>query len=133
MNKSDEYSDMEDWLKIARKDWERAKRNLKHQDPEAAGFFLQQSVEKYLKAFLLRCGWKLKKIHELDALLDEAIRYNSELQNFYLLCERITGYYFADRYPPLGDLELTCEDIEKDLEEAKSFIKTMFPEEKLNG
>ena len=41
--------------------------------------------------------------------------------------------YAQEETPPLGDLELTCEDIEKDLEEAKSFIKTMFPEEKLNG
>ena len=37
---------------IARKDWKRADRNLKDRDSEAAGFFLQQSLEKYLKAFL---------------------------------------------------------------------------------
>ena len=131
MNGPNESVSLEEWLKIARKDWERAKRNLEDEDPEAAGFFLQQSVEKYLKAFLLQRGWKLKKIHELDALLDEAIKYVTPLKMFYKFCESITGYYFADRYPPLGALEVTCDDIEKDLVEAESFIKAMFPDEEI--
>ena len=38
----------DEWMLIARKDWRRAERNLKDQDSEAAGFFLQQSLEKYL-------------------------------------------------------------------------------------
>jgi len=131
MNQYNESLVLEDWLKIARKDWERTKRNLEGEDPEAAGFFLQQSVEKYLKAFLLKQGWKLKKIHELDALLDEAIKYAPPFQTFYKFCERITGYYFADRYPPLGALEMTCDDIKKDLVEAERFVKVMFPEEEI--
>jgi len=131
VNTSNESLDLEDWLKIARKDWERANRNLKDEDPEAAGFFLQQSVEKYLKAFLLQRGWKLKKIHELDALLDEAIKYDPALKIFYKFCESITGYYFADRYPPLVALEMTSDDIKKDLVEAESFIKAMFPDEEI--
>jgi hypothetical protein len=36
----------DEWLQIARKDWRRAERNLKDRDSEAAGFFLQQSLEK---------------------------------------------------------------------------------------
>lgn len=48
-----------DWIRIAEKDWERTKRMLEDEDPEAAGFFLQQSLEKYLKAFLLQQGWQL--------------------------------------------------------------------------
>ncbi len=131
MNESNESYAIEDWLKIARKDWERAKRNLAEEDPEAAGFFLQQSLEKYLKAYLLKQGWKLKKIHELDALLDDAIKYSPTLKTFYKLCERVTGYYFADRYPPLGPLEITCEDIKKDLIEVEKFVEAMFPEEEI--
>lgn len=121
-----------DWLKIARKDWIRVMYMLEKKDAEAAGFFLQQSLEKYLKAFLLQHGWRLRKIHELDALLDDANKYNSELENFRSLCERVSGYYFADRYPPLGASELTFEDVKGDLKEAERFIKTMFPEERLD-
>ena len=53
MNKKAEPSVADDWLKIARKDWQRIGRNLRAHDLEAAAFFLQQSLEKYLKAFLL--------------------------------------------------------------------------------
>ena len=77
-----------EWLKIARKDWTRASFMLEKKDFEAVGFFLQQSLEKYLKAFLLQQGWKLRKIHELDAL-----KYNPDLEKFRDLSERISGYY----------------------------------------
>jgi len=43
----------EDWRSIARKDWARMKLHLTNGDAEAAGYFLQQSIEKYLKSFLL--------------------------------------------------------------------------------
>ncbi|MCJ7577202.1 MAG: HEPN domain-containing protein [candidate division Zixibacteria bacterium] len=114
-----------DWLKVAKKDWHRMKIMLDEEDAEAAGYFLQQSLEKYLKAFLLEKGWKLQKIHELDALLDEAVKHNEDLESYRDLCERVSGYYFTDRYPALVDTGLTCEDIEKDVEKAKRFIKTL--------
>lgn len=113
----------EDWKAIADKDLERVQRNLNEDDIEAAGFFLQQAIEKYLKAFLLKKGWQLKKIHILPALLDYAIEFNPQLKGFRSLCERITNYYFTERYPKLTVPELTHEDIKKDLEEAKAFIK----------
>jgi HEPN domain-containing protein len=114
-----------DWIKVAKKDWHRMKVMLDEEDAEAAGYFLQQSLEKYLKAFLLEKGWKLQKIHELDALLDEAVKHNEDLESFRNLCERVSGYYFTDRYPALVDTGLTCEDIEKDVEKAKRFIKAL--------
>jgi len=98
---------------------------LNEEDAEAAGYFLQQSLEKYLKALLLEKGWKLKKIHELDALLDEAVKYNTDLESFRDLCERVSGYYFTERYPALVDVGLTCKDIERDIEGAKRFIKAL--------
>jgi HEPN domain-containing protein len=121
-----------DWLKVAKKDWDRVRYMLEKKDAEAASFFLQQCLEKYLKAFLLGHGWKLRKIHEIDALLDDAIIYDSTLKSFYDLCERVSGYYFADRYPPLRTTDITCEDITKDLEEAHKFITALFPEEGLD-
>lgn len=121
-----------DWMNIAKKDWVRIHHMLEYDDVEAAGLFLQQSLEKYLKAFLLQHGWKLRKIHELDALLDDAARNNPELENFRDLCERVSGYYFAERYPPLGASNLTSENIMMDLKEAKKFAKSMFPKEKLS-
>jgi hypothetical protein len=65
--------------------------------------------------------------------LDDAVKYNPNLKDFYDLCERVSGYYLADRYPPLGTGELTCKDIEVDMREAIGFIPTMLPEENLSG
>ncbi len=39
-----------DWLRIAEKDLERVSYMLEVQDAEAAGFFLQQAIEKLLLA-----------------------------------------------------------------------------------
>ena len=121
----------DEWMRVARKDWRRAERNLKDRDTEAAGFFLQQSLEKYLKAFLLKHNWKLRKIHELDALLDEASKCQKDLETYRDLCERVSGYYIAERYPPLSALELSSADIRRDLKEAREFVKLMFRGERL--
>lgn len=123
----------EEWKKVARKDWSRIKRNLESNDAEAAGFFLQQSLEKYLKAFLLQHGWKLRKIHTLHTLLNDANVYNPELEPFRALCQKVSGYYIIDRYPLFATSGLTPEDIEKDLCEAREFIKAMFPREETDG
>ncbi|WHZ21409.1 MAG: hypothetical protein OJF47_000521 [Nitrospira sp.] len=45
------YAD--DWLKVARRDWHRLYVLLKDGDADGAGFFLQQTMGKYLKTFLL--------------------------------------------------------------------------------
>lgn len=79
---------------------------LEDEDAGGAGYFLQQSLEKYLKAFLLQKGWSLKKIHTLYTLLDDAVKYNPELEVFRGLCERVSGYYFTERYPSLTEEEL---------------------------
>ena len=55
-----------DWVRIAEKDLRRVDRLLDKHDPELAGFCLQQAVEKFLKAFLLSKGWRLRRIHNLD-------------------------------------------------------------------
>lgn len=122
----------EEWKRVARKDWGRVSRNLRDGDAEAAGFFLQQALEKYLKAFLIKNGWKLKKIHTLHTLLKDAVLYNPNLESFRTLCQKVSGYYLLDRYPLFATSGLTPEDIKNDLEKAKEFVQAMFPEESLD-
>ena len=133
MNNQHDFMDPKEWKKIARKDWERVERNLRDDDAEAAGFYLQQALEKYLKAFLLQYGWKLKKIHTLHTLLNYAVVYKPELESFRQLCQKVSGYYIIDRYPLFAASGLTSADVQTDLEEAKRFIGMIFPEEKLNA
>lgn len=126
MKKQENSLYYEDWKEAAKKDWNRIKIMLKEEDTEAAAYFLQQALEKYLKAFLLQHGWKLRKIHRLNTLLDDAVTYNSALESFRKLCERVSGYYLTERYPKLVSSELTASDIEKDVEETRRFIQALF-------
>ncbi|MBN2222716.1 MAG: hypothetical protein JW708_10955 [Vallitaleaceae bacterium] len=64
-------------------------------------------------------------MHELDTLLDEAIKYKSELESFKDLCERVSGYYFTQRYSIMEYIGVTCEDTEKDKIEALSLINVL--------
>jgi len=88
-----------DWRRIAEKDFARVERALRDHDPEAAGFFLQQAVEKFLKAFLLSKGWKLRRIHDLEALLDDALAFDPTLEGFRTPCQSVTAFYLVQRYP----------------------------------
>ena len=111
-----------DWLRVAEKDWSRAEYLLESDDPEAAGFFLQQAIEKFLKAFLLSHGLKLRRTHDLEALLNEAIEYDASLEIFRSDCQRITGFYLIERYPLSTETAITAIDIRESIERAQALV-----------
>lgn len=121
----------EDWLKVARRDWHRLYVLLHDGDADGAGFFLQQAMEIYLKAFLLTHAWKLKKVHTLQSLLDEASMFSPNLVALRPVCERVSGFYIGDRYPSVGAEGLQAEDIRRELPEARLLILNLFPDEQL--
>lgn len=114
-----------DWLRIAEKDLGRVDHLLDVQDPEAAGFFLQQAVEKFLKAFLLSKGWELVRIHDLEALLNMALAYDPSLEPFRSACQKITGFYLVERYPFVTETGLTEDDVRNSLTQVKGLIEKL--------
>ncbi len=114
-----------DWLRIAEKDLRRVHNLLSFNDAEGAGFYLQQAIEKYLKAFLLSKDWQLKRIHDLEALLNDALVYDVSLESFRALCQRVSGFYFLERYPLPIAAGISEEDIRETLDEANEFIGTL--------
>ncbi|MBI3615929.1 MAG: HEPN domain-containing protein [Candidatus Omnitrophica bacterium] len=100
-------------MQKARQDLRRVSRRLAENDVEDAAFHLQQAIEKFLKGYLLSHGWSLKKIHDLEALLDDAIRVSPDLEAYRELCQQVTGYYFIERYPALG-VPPTAEEVRSD-------------------
>jgi HEPN domain-containing protein len=94
-------------------------------DPEGAGYHLQQSVEKYLKGFLLYKGWKLKRIHDLEVLLNDALKYEKTLEKYRNLLQKVTGYYVIDRYPLASAPTLTPEEVGESIAEAKELIQQL--------
>jgi len=118
----EESSYPDDWLRIARRDLRRAQNLLSMNDPEAAGFYLQQAIEKFLKAYLLFSGWRLKRIHDLEILLDDALGFDPGLEEFRTLCIQVAGYYMAERYPFVLQPGVEEEDVRQSLAEADKLI-----------
>lgn len=114
-----------DWLRIAEKDLRRVERLLDDQDPEGAGFHLQQAIEKFLKAFLLSKGWKLQRIHNLETLLNSASIYDPSLETFREACQRITDFYIIERYPLIIEAGLTEEDVSNALHQVNGLIEKL--------
>ena len=85
---------------------------------------MQQGVEKHLKGWLLARGWTLVRVHDLQRLLDDALTYEPDLVGYYALCERLTGYYYLERYPFLA--EPPEEDVAmKALSDAQDFVEDL--------
>jgi HEPN domain-containing protein len=114
-----------DWLALGEKDLLRVTRSLRDKDPELAAFCLQQAVEKFLKAYLLSKGWKLRRIHDLEALLDDAVAYDPSLDQFRNSCQKITNYYVVERYPLAVEAEFTADEVRTSLEAAGELIEKL--------
>ncbi|MEW6163026.1 MAG: HEPN domain-containing protein [Nitrospirota bacterium] len=116
-----------DWIKKAKKDLERVQKRFEDSDLEDAAFHLQQAIEKYLKSYLLSKGWKLKRIHDLEDLLDEAIKHNSGFERFRKTCQKVTGYYLIDRYPFVTKAP-SLKEIQTALREGKKIARFILKE-----
>ena len=88
------------WLSVALEDLQAAEIMLSEGGPSnVAGMLLQQAVQKYLKAFLLLKGWRLKRTHDLVELLDDAAQYAPAFGTYRSVAATVTRYYVDDRYP----------------------------------
>ncbi len=114
-----------DWLRIAEKDMSRVKLLIDANDPEAAGFYLQQATEKLLKAYLLSKGWQIERIHDLEALLNRALVYDQSLERFRLICQKISGFYLIERYPFLVDAGVTEIEVRNALEHVSGLFEKL--------
>jgi len=111
-----------DWFRIGARELKRAENLLGLDDFQGAGFNIQQAVEKYLKGFLLSKGWKLRRVHDLETLLNEVLDYEPSFEEFRQECLKITDYYLEERYPFTVASELTAEEVKNSLQIAKKMI-----------
>ena len=96
----------EDWIAVAQEDYRMALYLLDGDYSRGAGYNLQQAVEKFFKAYLIRQGWRLKRTHDLVELLDDAVEYDATLEEFRAICKLVTKYSAASRYPASPDSDL---------------------------
>jgi HEPN domain-containing protein len=91
---------------------------------------LQESIERYLKGFLIAKGWSLQRIHDLAFLNDEAKKVDARFERFDDLCERLTEQFWAQHYPG-GDLSTVgteFEDMRRQAGEMVSTIQRLMPQ-----
>ena len=89
-----------DWVAHGDQDFEAANILLTANGPlSIVAFLLQQAIEKYLKGYLLAQGWALRRIHDLEILIQEAIARDTNFMPFLAACQQITEYYIESRYP----------------------------------
>ena len=96
----------EDWIAVAEEDFEMFRILIETGHPRGAAYNLQQAVEKFFKAYLIRQGWRLKRTHDLVELLDDAVEYDATLEEFRAICKLVTKYSAASRYPASPDSDL---------------------------
>jgi HEPN domain-containing protein len=111
-----------DWFRIGQRDLDRARRLLAFDDAEAAAFYCQQAVEKYLKGYLLARSWRLRRIHDLEALLNDAVKRDPGFEQFRESCRKMTQYYIEDRYPFTVPSKLTKDEVAESLAAAEAVI-----------
>lgn len=105
---------IQEWISKADRDFKEADFLFKHKRPlEDVAFFIQQAIEKYLKGFLIKYGWELEKIHNLEKLARESIRQEASFGKFIEPLRKISRYYFESRYPVGYDVEYTTKEIRR--------------------
>ena len=88
-----------DWFENARRDWQRVEERLEENECADAAFLLQQSLEKFLKGYLVSKGWELKRTHDVGDLLEEVTGFDPEYAAFRDLCKEISEYYYLEWSP----------------------------------
>jgi len=114
---------VKEWIGRGKHDLEVAKILLAEEEySDVVLFHIHQAVEKYLKGFLIYKGWGLKKIHDIESLITEAMRFDDKFQKYLDLGRELTAFYYEERYPPGPMTSYTNEEVEETLEEAEEFI-----------
>lgn len=121
-----------EWFRRASRDLETARLIFSHHGyPEEIILLLQQALEKYLKGYLIFQGWELKKIHDLETLLTEAIGFDKSFEKFLDLGRKLTAFYYEERYPPAPVAETSKEELVETFKSAQELIQKIKSKVKL--
>jgi HEPN domain-containing protein len=91
---------VQEWVKKGESDFIAAKTLAPQEGLEnQTGFHCQQAIEKWLKAYLIKQGEEIRKIHDLTALVIECEIYDPDFEELESLVEGITDFAVEFRYP----------------------------------
>jgi HEPN domain-containing protein len=90
--------------------------------PNVVGYLLHQAIEKGLKAALLAHGLRARRVHDLDALLDDLVDHRPDAEAHRDLCLRAAGFHTAHRYPAAVPAAMDADQLEDLLEAAQAML-----------
>ena len=61
----------------------------------------------------------------MEALLDDTITYEPLVEVFRSACQKISAFYFVERYPLVAEKAITQEDVRTSLEQVDGLIKKL--------
>ncbi|HEY1716704.1 MAG TPA: HEPN domain-containing protein [Verrucomicrobiae bacterium] len=91
-----------EWIKKAENDFKVAAQILQRRKdivPDAACFFCQQCVEKYLKAKLVEAGISFQRTHDLLSLLNLCVQAEPLWTAYAQIADDMTDFAVDFRYP----------------------------------
>jgi HEPN domain-containing protein len=110
----------EEWLEKANRDLAAARLLAEHETLwEGACFHCQQAAEKALKAFLIAVSERLPRTHDLVVLTHLCGAKDPSFEKLIDSAELLNPFYAGTRYPNIGGLELTEEDVDRAVSAAK--------------
>lgn len=84
-------NDPRDWFCLAEERLKSADSLWRHEGLSLTGIeSLQEAVERYLKGFLIAKAWKLRKIHDLRLLIQEAKQFDQRFGRFASFATELT-------------------------------------------
>ena len=108
------------WIKKAERDLISANHEMSFYDAinETICFHCQQSVEKYLKAYMIFLNIVPKKTHHIGDIIEEIKTIDKEIEIFIDEADILTDYAVSIRYPDEISIPST-EDAQEAIELAK--------------
>jgi HEPN domain-containing protein len=111
----------ENWYQLARRDLDKAGRDLAQGDLSYAAITFQQAAEKACKGWLVAHGWRLVKTHDLVFLVGEIRQRGQEIGWFEKSAALLSKEFFEERYvswdaeptPSAEELTSLKEDVER--------------------
>lgn len=108
---SDKYNE---WLVMAQKDLRSAKILFDHgADNEIICFHCQQTLEKYLKGYLIFVTGEVQEGHNLLKLCKKAKLYDDKFTEFLKDMAFVNAFYIETRYPAIDPLIVSQDDTEE--------------------
>ncbi|MGJ7045399.1 HEPN domain-containing protein [Thermoanaerobacterium thermosulfurigenes] len=100
------YDEYKQWLNYAEDDYKAANELLKAKLYNVVCFHSQQSIEKYLKAYLIYNGINPPRVHHLITLIRIINKFSDAFDEFIDDVKTVDMYYIPSRYPdaPIGSL-----------------------------